>query len=225
MKRQSELAQVPVAKIVEDMALYPRHLVDGTTVSSYMEAMQAGATFEPIRLCAKTSRIIDGFHRFRAQRRLGHTEVQAYLETVKDDADFFLRAVEANARHGRGLARFDHARILQIAKELGIERESVADVLQLRPERLESIAGTQAVTASGVLVPLKATFSHMQGRRLTKKQVEVNERSGGMRQAFYVNQLIDMLGAGLLNLDDESLMERIGVLTELLLQLKSKKAA
>jgi hypothetical protein len=65
MKREKtpNIRTLPIDRLVEDYRLYPRSEGGGATVEQLREALRAGAKFPPLRVCAKTLRVIDGFHR------------------------------------------------------------------------------------------------------------------------------------------------------------------
>jgi ParB-like chromosome segregation protein Spo0J len=216
---------LPIEKLVEDFNFYPRHSVDSTTVSHYADAMKAGAVFPPIRVDAKSLRVIDGFHRLAAHRRAGINEILVSLEETADEADFFERAIVANSAHGHRYSPFDHARILLRAKELGLEREKVAVALQVSPVRLEEIERGFAHSETQSVVPLKRTIAHMADREMSPAQIEANNKLGGMKQTFYVNQVILLLENDLVNVEDKGLVSRLETLTALLNDFNKKALA
>lgn len=219
-----KVKELPVEKLVEDFTLYPRHAVDSTTVGQYADSLRAGAVFPPIRADAKTFKVIDGFHRLAAHRRAGINTIQVQLEQTKDEADLFVRAVEANGAHGHRYTAFDYARIILQAKELGLEREKIAFALNVPPVRLEEIERGFAKTSTNGHkdIPLKRSISHMAGKEMTQAQVEANDKLGGMKQTFYVNQVILFIESDLINVEDQGLMTRLAVLADLLDTYKAK---
>src|SRR5919107_3857241 len=98
-QQKAKLEKVPVEKLVEDYHLYPRSEVDLATVEEFREALRAGAKFPPLRVCSRSLRIIDGFHRKIAYERERATHALCSLEDVEDDRDLFRRAAQANASH------------------------------------------------------------------------------------------------------------------------------
>jgi hypothetical protein len=216
--------ELPIEKLIEDFNLYPRHAVDSVTVGQYADALKTGAVFPPIRADAKTHKVIDGFHRLAAHRRAGINQILVQLEQTKDEADLFMRAVEANGAHGHRYTAFDYARILLQARELGLEREKLAIALNVPPTRLEDIERGFAKTSTNGHkdIPLKRSITHMAGREMTPAQVEANDKLGGMKQTFYVNQVILLLESDLINLEDQSLLARLAVLADLLESYKAK---
>lgn len=139
-KEQSpNLKTLPIGDLVEDYHLYPRSEVDGATVEEFREALRAGAKFPPLRVCSKSFRIIDGFHRKTAYEREHATHVLCVLENVVDEVDLFRRAAQANASHGRRYSVDDYATAVRLAKRLGLTREQISADLFLPLERVEKL--------------------------------------------------------------------------------------
>jgi DNA-binding transcriptional MerR regulator len=211
-------------QLVKDFSLYPRSMTDETTASQYTEHLLLGAEFPPIIVCSKTLRIIDGFTRHRAYEKAGRDKIECELVIVKDDSDFFQRAVQANAGHGRRYTPFDVRRIIQRSRELGLSVDSICGAVQISTAHFDEIVRGFASTSNKKELPLKATIRHMAGRVLTKQQVEVNRRLSGMNQSFYANQLIELIEAKLIDTDNGQLVERLARLNELLTEFFSKRS-
>ena len=98
-----------VSGLVLDRELSPRERLGSNHVRQLAEALRAGATFPPIVVQRGTSRVVDGFHRVEAHRRVYGRE--ALVEVVEkeyvDDGELFLDAVRLNAAHGSRLAPYD----------------------------------------------------------------------------------------------------------------------
>ena len=138
-EKPPDLKTLPITDLVEDYHLYPRSEVDGATVEQFREALRAGAKFPPIRVCSKTYRVIDGFHRKTAYEREHATHVLCSLEEVQDDIDLFRRAAAANAQHGRRYSVDDYATAVRLAKRLGLTREQISSDLFLPLDRVEKL--------------------------------------------------------------------------------------
>lgn len=213
---QSEPQKVLIEKLVEDFTMYPRSQVDGTTVERYTDALKSGSMFPAIRVDAKSMRIIDGFHRVAAHKKAGLKEIDAFLEKPRGESDFYRRAVAANNMHGRPYSKWDHKRIIARAKELGIKTSDIAIALRLPLDRLDKLTFEAGISqSSGLEIPLKTTIKHMEGKKLTPYQEEVNATLGGMRPTHYVNTVIKLLDADLIDWDN-------GVLVRLLHELQGK---
>lgn len=72
--------------------------------------------------------------------------------------------------------------------------------------------GNTAKGPTGEPVVLKTTIGGMAGKELTLEQVEANEKLGGMRPVFYVNQVLLLVKADLMPRDNDKLTEALGEL-------------
>jgi hypothetical protein len=102
-KTQEATLVLPLSSLMEDMDLYPRHSIDSTYVASLLEALKAGDQLPPIIIDKKSLRIVDGWHRARAYKRLHGASGSIDVITVqyKSEADIIFDAVKRNAGHGR----------------------------------------------------------------------------------------------------------------------------
>lgn len=223
----------PVAGLIFNEEIYPRHKIDAANVRSLIEAFQADQPVPPIVACRKTKIIIDGVHRQHALVRMYGDKAQWYVkwEDFNTDKQRFLRSVELNARHGVRLTQFDRAHCLliatrfkiteaQLAAGFGVSRESFMSSTR---ERFATGTCTRTATASapvaksveGEPVPLKRTIRHKSGQVLTAEQVQANEGLAGFPVAFYADQVSKVIQANLLP-DDEKTMESLRRLYKLL---------
>lgn len=207
------------AELVLDFDLYPRNNVDQHNIKNLVDALAAGAELPPVIIDAKSKRVIDGFHRVRATIRFGGDDatIAVIQKTYRNEGDMFLDAMRYNATHGAKLDSCDRTHCVIIAERLRIPMEAVAGALHMPADRLGELHNSRtAVDAGGLSLPLKRTMQHMAGRKLNKQQIAANERSSGMNQVFYVNQVIDLIEAKLLDTSNDKLLDRLRVLHELL---------
>jgi len=217
-----------VADLIEDFSLYPRKRVDDTHVANLASAIQSGAQLPPIVVCAKSLRIVDGFHRTRAYRRVygDDYKVECEANIYKDDAALFLDAMRRNANHGVALCAHDRAHCLLVSQRLGIADPDICSALNATPVILAGIRAhsfgklsgkpRNSASAADMAVVLKASVQHMAGKTLTKPQVDAMPFLSGMRQAFHANQLIRLIETGMLDTGNEALMARLQVLRDAL---------
>lgn len=212
------MRKLKVSSIVLDFDLYPRNNIDAHNVRCIVDALAAGAEVPPIVIDKKTKRVVDGFHRVKAFRQ--HYGEDATIEAIeksyRDDAELFLDAVRYNGAHGARLDPCDRTRCVHISERLGLSVEQVAGVLHMPVDKLAKLRVNRTAQSGKLHVPLKRTIQHKAGQKLTKKQVEANEHLSGMNQVFYANQLIWLIESDLLDTTDDNLMERLGVLQQLL---------
>lgn len=215
------------AELIEDFDLYPRNNVDASHIRSLCDSLAAGVKFPPILIDQKSKRVVDGIHRLRAALRFfgDEAEIDVVEKTYPDEAAMFLDAMRLNAAHGAKLDSADRVHCAIVAERLKISLDKVAGALNVPKDKLGALVSDRTATAGRLKIALKNTNRHFAGKHLTERQIEANERSSGMNQAFYVNQLIDLIEAGLLNRDDAKLMERLTVLQGLLEEVLAASAA
>ncbi len=212
------MEMIKASELVEDFDLYPRGDVDGTHVLSLVQAIESGVELPPIIACKKTKRIVDGFHRRRAWLRFGGdgVEVPVILKSYTSDAKLYLEAMTSNASHGRRLTAVDYSRATTKARALGLDDATIAKCLHLTVDRVTELVIDRTAKCGRVAVALKRTIRHMAGHSLTKEQSAANDKLSGMNQAFYVNQIITLIESGLLDKENENLIERLKILHGLL---------
>lgn len=209
---------VKAASLILDFAVYPRNQIDDTHVLDLARAVEAGIELPPVIADKKSKRVVDGFHRVRRALRDGpDAEIAVEWRRYKNEADLFLDAVRLNAGHGRRFSHFDQAHCLVIADRMQIDSEYLASALSLTVDRLSHLRMTKtAIGPMQVAIPIKQTLGHLAGQPLTSAQVEGNQRATGAPQMLYVNQLINVIESGTLNIGNERLMERLQHLARLL---------
>lgn len=220
------MIQIKAAEVVLDYNLYPRQKVDSHHVGEIREAIRAGVEMPPIKIDRKSKRATDGFHRsiaFLKENGPNHP-IDAIDHPYRSEKAMFLDAMRLNANHGRNLTSFDRAHCILLAKGFGLADKDTADALSITVNRVESIiVNKTAVKGDGKAtrkqpktIAIKRTIGHKAGQKLTKGQQEANKKLGGMNQLFYVNQLIILFEADLLDSENADLMERLKVLGELI---------
>jgi hypothetical protein len=221
----NSIQQIPVASLVEDWSVYPRHAVDDAHVASLALAMKAGAEFPPIvveRLAdGLPGRIVDGWHRVRAARRVVGPEavIAAELRTYANEADLVVDAVALNATHGRRMDRIDQVRAVWLLDEHGVTAQRIAAVLEVPPERVVKLqlrtAEMPAGVANGGSIPgtrriaLKPGARHLVGQTLTEDQARAHVSAPGVSYLLLARQLKEAMESKLLDDHDEKLMQEL----------------
>lgn len=212
---------IPLEKIIQDFNLYPRSSVNPFVVSNYLEALRAGATFPPVEVDQKF-RLIDGFHRYEAHKRSHAKSIAATVIPVRNDAEFFGRAIATNARHGNQFSGYDRARMIAKAADLGIQKDHIVSLLSITIESIDSIergfghARGEDDSELETLIPLKNSVRHLAGRTLSRRQLNAHQHIGGQQQTFYVNQVLLFLEGNLLDHKNPALMARLYALAQAL---------
>src|SRR6516165_5257646 len=134
------LVTMPVSKLIEDLSIYPRRIVNQNHVRDLTSALQAaeGADiFPPLTVDRRSKRIVDGFHRRRAFLAvLGpDAEIQAELRTYHSETELLLDAVRLNCVHGLNLYEIEKRRIVLKLSDLGVDDDEIAGALHVPPVR------------------------------------------------------------------------------------------
>ena len=200
-----------VSGLVLDRDLSPRARLNSNHVRQLAEAIRAGAKLPPIVVERGTSRVVDGFHRVEAYRRVYGQEalIEAGERDYAGEGELFLDSVRLNAIHGSRLATYDQLRCISIAERLSIDPSLIAGALSVRPSYVGelSIRRTGTELSTSAPVPLKRTIEHMRGRSLNAAQIEVNAKLGGQSQTFYLRQVNLLAETDLFDLNDPGVRE------------------
>lgn len=214
-----------LAELILDYNFYPRTQIDSSHVRYLRIAHEGGAHLPPPITDRKSKRVVDGFHRVTMYRRIDpETEINVIEKNYKDEAAMFAEAMRLNAHHGRNLGPFDRMHCILRAEELKMTVDQIAANLSMTVEAIGELKtdriGNLRVDGVKTEIPIKRTIHHMSGKQLTKRQYEANDKLGGMNQIFYVNQLIELIEADLLDLSNANLRQRLAYLFDLLKEIK-----
>lgn len=127
---------IPASHIVFDMNLYPRKSLDEIHVSRLMAVRSTGATFPPVVVCAKTMKLVDGFHRVTTEIRMfGSDAPMSVIEKEYScDRELFLDAIKFNAAHGIPLSDDDRKMCMLRVRRLGGTEDDIALSLSVSRE-------------------------------------------------------------------------------------------
>ena len=198
------VGEFPLAGLVEDFAIYPRHAVDESHVSALAEALRAGVELPPPVAERSTGRLVDGFHTSRAHRRVfGPEAVLAVdLREYESEAALVRDAVARNAHHGRKLDSQDRVRSALMLERLGVPATEIAVTLSVTPGRVQEITA-KVVIVNGEKRPAKPSqWPNGQPHVLTESQYAVHQSASGLRHGQAMRQLAAELGAGLVREKD-----------------------
>lgn len=211
-------SHIPIPALVLDFNIYPRHRVDPYHVRGMVDTLRAGGDLPPIRVDRASMRVVDGFHRVEAYRRAGGeaAKVPVLLVTYHSEAEVLADAVSLNVAHGRSLTTQDKVRCILLLEKQGLEEGRVAQLLNLTPDRITALKAEKVATCQEESVALKHTAAHMAGEELTPGQVAYNLKAGGMHQLFYVNQVVAMLEAEMVDWENPRMRQELQKLHDLL---------
>lgn len=235
VRQASGIVALPIAELVEDDAIYPRHVVDDANVARLVRALEAGHVLPPIVAEDVSKRIVDGWHRTRAYYRvLGPTGVaDVDLRHYATEADLILDAIELNAGHGRQLDKMDQARCVLLAERAGIELVRIAAalhqpeqvVVKLRLRVADVSPGTPSAVPGTEQVVLKRPTLHLAGGHLSDNQAMALASAPGTSYRLLARQLTDAVRFNLANREDATLMADLRMLCDALLHYFESDAA
>ena len=214
-RRRSGVETVPAASLLEDLALYPRTSIDGAHVADLARALRAGASLPPVVADRATRRLADGWHRRRASIRVHGPDalIEVLFKTYADEAALFADAVELNSHHGRKLDRQDQVRVAVLGERLGLDADRLGAILHIEPERVLELRPRVVFEEGDDLpVPIKPVVEHLIGQELTAEQMQAMKSFSGNRVSQQTTQLLRVVEAGLINLEDEPLCRRLHAL-------------
>jgi len=98
--------KLKIDEITVRIEYLPRKTLDIETIERYKEAYDIGEKLPPIVVQKEKKILIDGFHRFEAQKRLGYDNIEIDLMDIPED-EIYLTSIELNRRHGLPFSRED----------------------------------------------------------------------------------------------------------------------
>lgn len=210
--------RVKISKLVLDYKFYPRQHLNNYHVNEIIEALKAGVHMPPIVADKSSYKVVDGWHRIEAFRRLWGEKVNidTELKEYASEAEMFQDSIRLNASHGQALSAMDGAHCLAKAKEFQLEPVVVATLLNITTERAEELVSNRMAISSDGPIVLKGSTAFLAGRRLTQEQVDHNRKAGGLHPTFYINQVISMLESDSVNWDDTRVVSALKKLAEIL---------
>lgn len=196
---------LPVGTLLSDLSVYPRNKLDTSNVSDLVEAIDNGASVPAIIAEDKTLRIVDGWHRQEAYRRLYGAEhkIEVTLRRYANEGNLFADAVALNRSHGRKLNSADLVRSFNRLREYGWDDTAVAVVVRMKPPKVTKLTARVAVRPAGEPVPLKFHDRHLQGQTVSDAAAEfLTNHRAGINYGRLCRQIIEGLEHGV-SPDDE----------------------
>lgn len=98
--------KLKITEIKVEMKYLPRIKLDLDTIERYKEAYEICEDLPPLVVQKENHILIDGFHRFEAQKRLGYENVEVILMDIPED-EIYVTSIKCNRRHGLPFSRED----------------------------------------------------------------------------------------------------------------------
>jgi len=205
------------SEMIEDLAIYPRNIVDDVWTGTLAHHLRNGAILPPVLVNKKDKRIVDGFHRRRAYIRVHGTDCEIPAEEMafKTEAEMFLESMRRNGIHGKPLSTVDRIRCVSLGETLGLTVEVIAAVLHVEPIKLGATAVLRTAQGpAGEMVIMKRDMTRGNGQ-LSKEQKKAANAAFG-KIALYAKLLFDLLNLNMLDLSQVGIAEDLYALRDLL---------
>lgn len=133
--------EIDLASVILDDSIYPRKggRPRSVVVSRYVENLRAGAQFPPIIVERGTRRVLDGWARVIAYRKVGRETITADFQDVPEGVSAKLYAASLNSGHGifRPLRELREVAAAVCSAHPEYDRRRVARQLGVLPETLD----------------------------------------------------------------------------------------
>lgn len=222
-----KIVKIQMSLLVCDFNIYPRGTkggVDKVLVGTYAQGMRSGAKFPPIDVDRKTKRIVDGWHRYEAHKRVvGDTPIRCRLFDFKSEEEMFLHAFRVNFHHGKNLSQWDVKHCIALAHQMNIDLERLQEIATSYD--IEELAGDVRETRQGVVIPIKSEITKFvpPGKKLTKAQEEINETKSRDSFLTTIRNTVRIIRARCFSKDDEITMSELWTLHQLLSKVFQKR--
>lgn len=124
----TKIETVAIEDVEFDQDVYPRFEVNEDAVKRYRQVLDE---LPPITLAADM-RLIDGYHRLRAHRVEGESEIDAEVLDIDADAEVFGEAARRNSTHGQQLSTDEKAEVAQQLYQMnGHTQADVAEIVAM----------------------------------------------------------------------------------------------
>ena len=200
---------IPLASLILDYSIYPRTQIESANVTSIKEAMEAGAEIPPIVIEEGSYRIVDGFHRYTAARKvLGDTgEIDCIVMKFANEGELVLESARLNSAHGARLSPFEKVRFLLKAIELDLSGADIATALNMTEKQAEVLLERKTATHKGKKIAIKQGAKAVAGKEVTKKQKEGLEHADGMPYLYHLHMVENALNYDLIPSEDKYIEE------------------
>lgn len=205
--------------------LYPRVQYSWQTAYDYSQSMKTGAKFPPIVLALYKNKLflVDGKHRLEAMKLLKKELIEAEVYTGWSMRKIFEEAITRNIAHGRVLSPFEKRRIALKLREMKYNPKSICKLIQIPAQKLDEFVGQRLVNAITGETIVKSPLKHLAGSSVSREQKTFIEESSkeiySKSQISMLDEIIELLENGLMDLTDDKVVERLETIKTLLKQI------
>ena len=226
--------------IVSEGGIYPRNTHSWQTAYAYSQSMKAGAKFPAIEVAKIKNKyyLIDGKHRLEAIKVLnkeGNGKLDMDKRTKDSDIhvscqvystlslkEVYVMSVEKNVTHGLPFTTFDKLNIVKKLEGMNMGSKQISDIVRMPIDNIERLKITKMTqTVSGKPIVLKSSLRALAGKSVPDDFEDFqNQMDGGKDQVSLMDEVISLLEEGLIELTNNSVLERFNKLKKLINQVK-----
>ena len=226
---------IDIDKIVVDADLYPRENWNWQTSYGYSQAMLAGAKFPPIVVAMNNGKyyLVDGRHRIEAYKILKRQKIEAEVVVGWSRHKIFEEAIKRNVSHGKALTVHEKRVAALKLRNWSYPPNQISELIQVPLDKLDNFVAQRLVNAitgeviaegghktlpdiTPMIVKSGIKNATTQGS-MSVKQLEDTQQSvyAGSQQSL-LRQLITIIKAGLLDLENKEVKHLVKKLKALL---------
>mgnify|MGYP001604973331 CR=1 FL=1 len=238
MKIIKKLKQLDMDEVSWEREYYPRseNCPNWQAVYQYQQAMRAGTKFPPILVGRKDNgySIIDGVTRYEATKRLKGEKIYAYLINAPEKTWYEI-SVEINIVNGQRFSPYEVRTIVLKLRETGYDDEKISNIIKIPIESIAKLLIDSIVKVPGLITrrgkqlyddkAIKKVIRHMAGQTVTNDVLEQQNPLYGWGQIDLLDQLIELLRDGLIEVDNPEIVERLMIITQMIGKMVNKVAA
>lgn len=205
---------VTLENLVADTSLQVRKEINGWVVSRLVQVLKSGNEFEDPIAILPDNRILAGFHRFQAYKRVKDPQekIKVQVYQAKDEQDAYLFAVKSNLTHGQPLEEFEKKAIRRKLQGSGWTDEQISLFIGVSLDRLYKWDAERVVVQSGSKTEQMDTKPGTRlPKKLSKEQYAEHINHHAVSTVFHARKIIGRIKDGTIE-DDERTTEVLGEL-------------
>jgi len=210
-------SKIKLSLLLFDYEIYPRHKICDFNVGELIGILESGKELDPITWDKKTKKIIDGFHRVEAYKRIYglNYEITGNEIDCQDKAEMVLKGIELNSKHGLKLSTWDKARCINLARVYKIKDQQMKDALGMTEQRFKKVCERivevrnkrgEAIREIELKRGQKKIAQKIDGKYVTEEEAERIEsnKTVGVPQDARITSLIEDLELGSFNVNNNN---------------------
>jgi len=209
---------IRLSDIIKDNQFQVRHAIDEFHVGTLKQILLAGQDFKDKMKLLPDGRIISGFHRFEAYKKVYDPQDTIQVEICDlNEEDAYLLAIRENANHGKPLQTWDKKNIRRSLQSMGYGDGDISTMLGISLDRFAEWDRSQVIVRKPNLPSEKKDVkSNVKlPQEVTEKQYESHVKNHAGRTAFHARRILVRLEDG--TIEDDS--QTYDVLYDLMLAL------